>query len=135
MNKILNLTQHTATKEQVEVGVVEPQDKAAVQELLTFDSIPSRDEMVERARKLGNIVVDSGCSKAMIGGAPYFMGVLEAYLYHFGVKSLYAFSKRVSVETVVDGVVTKTNVFKHQGFVVGGVGKEIDDSFKSGYNY
>jgi hypothetical protein len=38
--KILNLTQHEATKEQVAAGGVEPLDKEAVQRLLTFNNLP-----------------------------------------------------------------------------------------------
>jgi hypothetical protein len=53
--------------------------------------------------------------KAMIGGAPFFMPVLaQMLLRRFGIKAVYAFSKRVAVDGP-DG--TKTSVFKHMGFV------------------
>lgn len=38
--KILNLTQHTATADQVAAGVVEPKDKKKIQEMLTFTEKP-----------------------------------------------------------------------------------------------
>jgi hypothetical protein len=111
----INLTQHPATPDQ---GVTEPENKAAVQAALTFDAIPSSEDMKERADFLARIAKDSGASKAMIGGAPFFMSTLEKALLDVGIKPVYAFSVRESVEkTTDDGTVTKTNVFKHTGFV------------------
>ncbi len=115
MSKIINLTQHTATEDQ---NCFEPIDKTTVQHLLTFATIPSQDEMTIRAIKLATMSVMSGATQAMIGGAPFFMSTLERVLKHAGIQPLYAFSERVSIETVNDdGTVTKTNVFKHMGFV------------------
>jgi len=45
---IINLTQHQATQEQFEAGVVEPANKKLIQELLT--SRKSRDRMNSRRR-------------------------------------------------------------------------------------
>ena len=116
--KILNLTQHTATPEQVADGVVEPKNKSAVQKLLTFDTIPTRDEIDARAEALADIAVASGCDYAMIGGAPYLMARLDLWLMDSGIAPLYSFSQRVSVERMDDsGNVVKTNVFKHVGWV------------------
>lgn len=112
---ILNLTQHPGTPEQ---GVVEPADKKAVQELLTFSALPTSAEIRERAEKLAAIAVAAGAESAMIGGAPYLMGPLESALKAAGVRPLYAYSVRQSVEkTDGDGNVVKVNVFKHIGFV------------------
>lgn len=135
MKKILNLTQHNATPEQVAQGVVEPSptNKARIIELLTFDDIPDYAQIAERARELGKIVWDEfgimddndaqsddkpDCL-AMIGGAPYLMPELHFVLAtEFYTTPLFAFSKRVSEEKVnPDGSVTKTQVFKHLGFV------------------
>lgn len=119
---IINMTQHPATPEQLEAGVFEPADKAQVQRLLTFDSIPSREEMQERARLLANIAKSYGCEAAMIGGAPFFMAPLEAALMAAGLKPLYAFSTREAVEEIQpDGSVKKTAVFKHAGWVETGL--------------
>jgi hypothetical protein len=110
---IINLTQHAASAEQVEDGVVEPTNKAAVQSAITFDAIPTVEEMAQRAGFLANIAKESGAKKAMIGGAPFFMSALERALIGSGITPVYAFSIRESVEK--DGV--KTSVFKHAGFV------------------
>lgn len=45
------------------------------------------------------------------------MGALERALINEGIKPLYAFSLRESVERVVDGKTVKTTVFHHLGFV------------------
>lgn len=115
---ILNLTQHAATAEQTEAGVVEPENKAAVQSALTFDAIPTASEMVERAAFLSRVAIDSGCKKAMIGGAPFFMAPLERALIAVGITPVYAFSVRDSKEEPDgNGGVRKVNVFRHVGFV------------------
>lgn len=111
---IINLTQHQSTPEQ---GCLEPKQKSDVQASLTFDDIPSVEEMQKRARFLAAIAKESGATAAMIGGAPFFMSTLERALIEAGVKPVYAFSRRESVESVKDGIVTKLNVFKHVGFV------------------
>ncbi len=117
---VLNLTQHQATQEQVNAGVVEPADKQQVQQLLTFDRLPSNHDLVISANELVKIAAKSGCRKVMIGGAPFFMPVLEGALRREGLLAVYAFSERVSVEeTLPDGSVRKTNIFKHVGFVGG----------------
>jgi hypothetical protein len=116
--EILNLTQHAATAEQVEAGVVEPEEKGAVQAALTFDAIPTTSEMADRAAFLARIAVDSGCKRAMIGGAPFFMAPLERALLAAGITPVYAFSVRDSVEQPDgNGGVRKINVFRHVGFV------------------
>ena len=118
MKKILNLTQHAASAEQVSAGVVEPDDKAAVQVALTFSSLPTREEIVARAKTLAEIATAAGAPAAMVGGAPYLMGPLEEALRVEGVTPLYAFSRRESVEmTLPDGSVKKTMVFRHLGFI------------------
>lgn len=112
---ILNLTQHLATPEQ---GVAEPTNKKLVQDLLTFVGLPTKEDIKAKASALANIAVDHGASAAMIGGAPYLLSALEDALKGRGIKSLYAYSERVSEERVrEDGSVEKTNVFKHLDFV------------------
>ena len=116
--KILNLTQHPATKEQIEVGVIEPYEKGVIKVLLTFDEIPTKDEMEDRAIRLARICFEENCDAAMIGGAPYFMGTLEKILKLGGIQPLYAFSKRVVKEIQKeDGSVEKKTTFKFEGFV------------------
>lgn len=115
VSEVLNLTQHNATPEQ---GCVEPPNKAVVKIALTFDSIPTIEDMEVRANFLALICKDVSINRAMIGGAPFFMSTLERVLISNGIQPLYAFSERVSEETIgADGAVTKINVFKHVGFV------------------
>lgn len=112
---ILNLTQHIGTPDQ---GVAEPTDKGAVKALLDFPTLPSWWEIEDRAAKLAAIAVEAGADSAMIGGAPYLMAPLEVALKAAGVRPLYAFSIRESVETTgPDGKVTKTATFRHAGWV------------------
>ena len=113
---MINLTQHVASPEQIANGVVEPEDKAAVQALLTFDTIPNAKDLQERAKKLAEIA--KGYSSAMIGGAPYLMAPLEKALRASYTQTYYAFSRRESVEEIKeDGTVVKKTVFRHVGFV------------------
>lgn len=119
---MLNLTQHSATPEQLAAGVIDPTGWAAadIRELLTFDQLPSRQEITDRARYLADLaraLLDSG-DAVMIGGAPYLMPALERELAALGLEAHYAFSVRESVEQVQpDGSVRKVNTFRHAGFV------------------
>lgn len=133
---ILNLTQHAATPDQVAAGVVEPATKSWVADLLTFDENPSFDVMSLRARELACIARDSGAKSAMIGGAPFFMPMLEGWLRMAGVTPIYAFSRRQSTDKVdpETGAVTKVNVFVHTGFVEGTV-RLHKQSLDEGYGW
>lgn len=116
---MINLTQHKATPEQIAQGVVEldADDATILRQWLTFDEPPTDAEIQDRARFIADLALSYRDESAMIGGAPYLMPALDAALRAEGIVPRYAFSKRVSVETVINGVVTKTNVFKHVGFV------------------
>ena len=118
--RILNLTQHLATPEQVMQGVIDAPEKEmeAIKRLLTFDTLPTEQDILDRAKGLAQIAVDLGFSYAMIGGAPYLMRALENALCLRGIAPMYAFSVRESKEVQVEnGQVVKTNVFKHIGFI------------------
>jgi hypothetical protein len=58
----LNLTQHNATPEQIEAGVVDlaqlGEGTEEVHRLLTFTGIPSPDEMTIRARRIAGVARD-----------------------------------------------------------------------------
>ncbi len=150
MKQIINLTQHTATAEQVEAGVVQfPELQGdclassygfrpdqfgyytSLTDLLTFESIDSTVSAWNRAVLLAIITKKLGYKTAMIGGAPFFMPLLEQALAQNGILPVYAFSQRESVEKVVDGQVIKTNVFKHVGFVEARVKLGFPDSIES----
>lgn len=122
--KILNLTQHRATPEQIAQGVVDPTDseRAGISKMLTFDDLPSEADLQGRAAALAEfalgIAAEVHAASVMIGGAPYFMGNLERECWTAGLRPLYAFAKRVSIEEQqADGIVVKRNVFRHGGFV------------------
>lgn len=124
MSKILNLTQQDATPEQVAAGVVDPSPelKEKIRRALTFDYLPTGEELVHRAGALARMAAEGckriGCRKVMIGGAPYFMNPLVEALYDWHLLPLFAFSRRVVEETRNDdGSVEKRSVFRHEGFV------------------
>lgn len=137
---ILNLTQHTATPEQIAAGVVEPtpEQRAEIVRLLTFDELPDSDDIRDRAYELALIarqIIDAKFAQmsreerdlelrhgsgicAMIGGAPFLMAALADELAKVSIHALFAFSMRESIEDVQpDGSVRKTAVFRHKGFV------------------
>lgn len=151
--KVLNLTQHNATPEQVAAGVttgeLSPEQIGEIRALLTFETCPQESEIWQRARQLAQIAqlaiwreksalpyaqewggepLHSEANffeYALIGGAPYLMAPLEAALRARGITPLYAFSVRESVDQVQpDGSVRKVAVFRHVGFV--GLDQEIE---------
>lgn len=116
--QILNLTQHQASAEQVADGVVEPADKETVKQLLTFNSLPTREEIEKRAEALVNIVKEAKVCDVMLGGAPYLMGVLEVKLKAMCITPLYSFTERRSEDQPQpDGSIKKVAVFRHIGWV------------------
>lgn len=118
---IFNLTQHPATPDQSNDGVLDPVGglKEKIQQLLTFEEIPeSWKELEDRAEKLAQIALDSGCKRVMLGGAPFFMSRLEKALIRKELRPVYSFSRREVTETMTfDGVVEKKALFKHIGWV------------------
>lgn len=116
---ILNFTQHAATAEQLEAGVIDlmQHDLASLKALLNFVGLPTADEIYERAYAIAALAENLFAETVMIGGAPFLMPVLQKALQMRGITVLYAFSERVSIEKIVNGVVVKTNEFKHIGFV------------------
>ena len=119
---IINLTQHTSTAEQTAAGVVDLPTELRKQltALLTFEEIPTPQTMQERAKEIVDLLeqLDQMPTRALIGGAPFFMGHLEEELRNAFVIPTYAFSKRVATEvTQPDGSVVKTAIFHHIGFV------------------
>jgi len=119
---ILNLTQHDATPDQLAAGVREPAGgaggKAEVQELLTFEGLPDSAWILAKAEALAAVARTHAVDAAMIGGAPYLMGPLERALKEQGIKALYSFTLRESVDVPDgNGGVRKTAVFRHVGFV------------------
>lgn len=116
---ILNFTQHAATAEQLEAGVIDlmQHDLASLKALLNFVGLPPADEIYERAYAIAALAENLFAETVMVGGAPFLMPVLQKALQMRGITVLYAFSERVSIEKIVNGVVVKTNEFKHIGFI------------------
>lgn len=116
MRTIINLTQHAPTPEQIAEGVGPTQKDIA--SFLNFDALPTPAYVNDCAIAIANFAKAQGAQFAMVGGAPYLMGPLCEALKWRGIVPLFSFTKRVSVETQnSDGSVTKTNVFKHVGWV------------------
>jgi hypothetical protein len=57
---ILNLTQHNATAEQIAAGVIDLAEpyKTELKKLLTFDELPSQDEIETRAGAIYDLIID-----------------------------------------------------------------------------
>lgn len=123
MSHIINLTQHQATPEQRAAGVVDFDEPylSRLRQALTFEDLPDDEEVYQRAVAIAEMAESSGCSHAMLGGAPFLMAPLEREVAHRMIEPLYAFSARVSIEEAQpDGSVCKVAVFRHLGFVAWG---------------
>lgn len=113
---ILNLTQHEPTESQKRAGVFNPnpESKEEIHKLLTFDSPPNADIMWERAIEIRKIAHRYHVATVMIGGAPWFMSILEECLLRANFIPVYSFSKRVvQKQTLEDGKVVKIVSFEH----------------------
>jgi copper homeostasis protein CutC len=110
--KILNLTQHVASDEQVKEGVFEPieADKVEIKKLLTVKAGDSLTEKVEGLVEIAKKYHDA--DYIMIGGVAYLIAPLESKLKSAGLNPVHAFSERAVVEK--NGV--KTSIFKHTGW-------------------
>lgn len=117
--KILNLTQHQGTQDQQRAGLIdlEGEELQELKKFLTFNTPPTREKLFFAARRIVFLARKSGCKKAMIGGAPFFMSTLEEGLKRAGITPVYAFSRRESTEEIIDGAVIKRQVFKHVSFI------------------
>ena len=130
MSTIINLTQHIASAEQVAGGVVElpAEQREALINALTFESIPDAEEIRDRAHDIAELACFNGLggddgddpfpSHAMIGGAFWLMAPLAEELKARNIQPVFAFSLRESSEIAMpDGSVRKTMTFRHVGFV------------------
>ena len=133
--KIVNLTQHVATLEQVSEGVIDlPGGEGSYREALikdlTFENLPKyQSEVTRKAQEIARLVIqylydqkiDPKKEKvfAMIGGAPYLMAPLEKALLQMNIMPIYSFSVRKSIEKVINRVVEKSSIFSHVGWIYG----------------
>ncbi len=117
---IYNLTQHNLTKEQQQDGIRELPENlhGRVRTLLTFEEMPTEEEIQERAALLANVAVESGAEGVMLGGAPFLMAALKTALQQRGIRTFYSFSQRRSTEVhTEDGKVEKRSIFNYEGLV------------------
>lgn len=130
---IVNLTQYPATPDQKSAGVVDLQgDKLeALREALTFEEIPTAEEIYKRAEYVAELAVQNGLGPddgddptpdaAMIGGvggASWLIEPLIEELRQRGIKPVFAFSTREVVDEVfADRTISETEIFRHKGFV------------------
>lgn len=115
---IVNLTQHASTAEQQAQGVFDltGEQLVTLKALLTFKQCPTSVEVILRGAQIARLAGEF--EFAMIGGAPYLMASLEMALKCRGIQPLYSFTERCSVEqTLADGSIQKTAVFRHAGWV------------------
>jgi len=132
MKKVLNLTQHQATQEQIKDGVIDlrPELQRELKHLLNFGVPPTTKEIMDRVNAIYRIVVEEITGKrigdenydkvineaidgVMVGGAMWLIPALVEDLQN--ATTVYAsFSQRVSEEHVNEnGEVIKTSRFKH----------------------
>ena len=114
---MLNLTQHHKTSEQEVIVEPESQIKERIRALLTFEELPSKEEIEARAEALAEICESLNFGCALIGGAPYLMSALERALIKKEISPFYSFTKRVSEEILENGTLKKVSLFKHIGYV------------------
>lgn len=114
---IVNLTQHVASPEQIEVGVSDltPEGRKALTGLLTVGAIPTVEELETRAAAIAALAPE-GINAAMIGGASPLMRALRRALKARGVQPLEAFTERRSVEVFTPTGVEKRAIFVHAGW-------------------
>lgn len=118
MTKIINLTQHQASVEQIKAGVFNLPEDSILKDALTFNALPTKADIERRAQLITGIALTHEATHAMIGGAPYLMGVLEKTLKEAGIQPLYSFTERISMEKKGEnGEVVKTSIFQHKGWV------------------
>ena len=124
---IVNLTQHSASADQIAAGVVDLTGEALnrLKMALTFDACPDEATIWARATFIGGLasgdsILTNGlyAEQAMIGGALWLMAPLAEVLRDHGIEPVFAFSVRDTEEQVQpDGSARKVAVFRHAGFV------------------
>lgn len=120
---IWNATQHLATPEQREQGVVDLPEEAREQlcQLLTFEELPNSIQLRKRSIAVVGQLKALGAKpgdRVMIGGAPFFVEALRRSCRECDLLPVFAFSRRESIEqTMEDGTVRKIAVFRHLCFV------------------
>ena len=103
-NKVLNLTPHTATPEQVALGVVEPTTKMQLVKIQHFLDLPDKEAIMQAAIAIADLAhaeifgddeyhpLNANSPRAMIGGnAPFLLSELEKQLKASGIRPVYSY--------------------------------------------
>lgn len=117
---ILNMTQHALVPDQCADGLQEfpAEQRPMLHRLLTFETLPTAQEIGRRAAQLAEMAAENGAAGVMLGGAPFLMSALERALKARGIAVFYAFSQRRSTEIQQqDGTVQKCVRFAYAGLV------------------
>ena len=90
-SEIFNLTKHRSTWREQKMGVIEPtwKVKRDIIGLLSFPVMPDQLILEDKAHELAGIAKLSGCKKALIGGAGFFMSTLEMALCYHGIEPVF----------------------------------------------
>jgi hypothetical protein len=113
--EIFNLTKHRSTWREQKMGVIEPtwRVKKEIIGLQSFPEIPDQENLDKRAHRLAGIAKLSGCKRALIGGASFFMSTLEMALCYHGIFPVFSWNlKNDSNEWQFGGFVESALVMK-----------------------
>ena len=110
----------------IQDGCFEVADKQFVDELhkpLSFDDIalPTKQEMVERAKRLVNLAMQHNAKCVMLDNSipSFLISILENELKQNGIKPFHSFMKNVATETTIrnGSVLSQTIVRKHSAWI------------------
>lgn len=119
MKKILNLSNHVLTQEQIaelssmgyEIVELNAEDKQRWSQL----NLNNYENVVYRIMEAEETRYNVDCFH--VAGFPPAVVLAVNTAFHLGKRSVYAYSERVSEEVhQPDGTVKKMNIFKHLGF-------------------
>ena len=117
--KILNLTQHIANKNQIQDGLIEPEtnDKKRILELLIFNKEDiNTNTFIEKSIELLKIIKKYNIKYTLIGGLIPFVIYLYKFLSENNIIPVFSFSERKVIETIVDNKTIKSLIFEHKFF-------------------
>lgn len=123
--KILNLTKHQPTPEQVRDGLFNSPHTSVqdtISECQRFDTLEDVGEdgthADAKAYTLAVVAHNAGAKYALVAGASFLIVPLCAYLRQRGITPVSSFSERIAEELPQpDGSVKLSYVFKHIAFV------------------
>lgn len=123
MKKILNVSNHTLTNEQIEdlkkrYGSIEifelPSDLKRLWSNLTPENY--RNVCNDIDEYIGNKFIDVVHLVGFIPAVHYLLKINEFYIDEETIEFIYSYSERKSIEKEVNGEVVKTSVFQHKGW-------------------